>query len=149
MITWAKHSNKFICALPRNGIRITYTHARPWVVKHPRPRSDASFMYILFSDQKVMRFMFTPSFAFLKYFNAISKYYFDRMFMDFFFVYIVAFISKCLIFLKNGQTLELLSRYFPFIPKLNLNLLHLHICFKWKILLALSMIWIYAMAILL
>ena len=78
-------------------------------------------MYILFGDRKVMRFMFTPSFAFLKNINAILKSSFDRMFMNFSFVDIVAFISKCLIFLRKWPNIGITIETFFIRPKTELK----------------------------
>ena len=61
--------------------------------------------------------MFPPSFAFLKNFNAILKYYFDGMFMNFFFVDIAAFISKCLILLRKWPNIEITTAIFSIRPK--------------------------------
>ena len=65
--------------------------------------------------------MFPPSFAFLKKFNAILKYYFDGMFMNFFFVDIIAFISKCLILLRKWPNIGITIVIFSIRHKIELK----------------------------
>ena len=68
-----------------------------------------------------MRFVFTPSFSFLKNSNAILKYYFDRMFMNCFFVDIVDFISKCLILFRKWSSIGINIAIFSIQPKTELK----------------------------